>query len=109
MIKTKRPRSRVFFHCNVQPSEISPETEKLITKQGIIRDAYFGKTAFCPYGLNIEIDFSNSGVRATYTDVKDRQELLYEFGTKRAKDLAGKNVIAHMRGMRFLGLSVYSE
>lgn len=111
MNQTLEQKAKVHYHCLVEPKDIGAQHE---TEVATIGEAYFGRhptpgpfRLVSPLGLNLWIKYQSYGIAgATYTDMKSIEGLMDDFKVGRVEDLKGKEVVAHTKGMRLLGISV---
>jgi hypothetical protein len=114
MEKTLEHKARVHYNHNVDSEDLVNYPGKIETERATIRKAYFGRyptpgpiTTICPLGLNISIDYQSFGsAGATYTDMKSIENLMNDFEVSMPEELQGREVVAHIKGMRLLGISV---
>ena len=118
MPKESSQKIRIYFDCRLEPDEIADfEKEGLQTEEATIKEAYFGRyptpgpfTVGTPLGLNVYIDYKSFGsAGACYTSLEDMEGLMDDLEASRTEELNGKKVLAHVRGLRLIGLSAYQE
>jgi len=118
MTQTLEQRAKVYYHCQVDPEEISKFRDgDLEIEEATIREAYFGRhptpgpfTLRTPLGLNIWIDYKSYGsAGATYTRLEDIEGIMDDLGAMNTEDLKGKKVLAYSQGQRLIGISAYKN
>ena len=111
MNRTLEQKPKVHYHCLVEPKDIRAQHE---TEVATIDDAYFGRhptpgpsRGVSPLGLNLWLKYQSYGIAgATYTDMRSIERLMDDFKVSRIEELKGKEVVAHIKGMKLLGISV---
>ena len=114
MTQTLEQRAKIFYNCQVDPSE-RPFLRGYLLKLELatITDANFGKypspgplSTVCPVGLNLAIAYQSHGSEGTtYTEMDDIAGLMDSLDAQRLEHLVGKRVVAYLKGQRLMGLS----